>query len=160
MDRPLGIKSITRLKYRDKNNNNELKDSSTIRIEFISNFLPEFISIWSVRSKVRPFINKVRRCYNCLRWSHSAAFCRGGPAYSRCGKCHDLKMCSNDGFTCPDCKEIHSSFDFSCDIFQKYKIINHIMFCNINQYKAKKFMKIRGITNVIRLNLNLNLRLI
>jgi len=45
MDRPIKIKSITRLKYRDKNNNNKLKDSSSINIEFLSNLLPEFISI-------------------------------------------------------------------------------------------------------------------
>jgi len=52
------IKSITSLKYRDKNNN-ELRDS-TIKIEFISNLLSEFISIWSVRVKVRPFINRLK----------------------------------------------------------------------------------------------------
>jgi len=126
MDRQLEIKSIIRLKYRDKNNN-KLKDSSTVRIEFVSNLLPEFISIWSVRTKVRPFINKVRRCYNCLRWDHSAACCRGSPVYSRCGKCHDPEMCLTKSFTCLDCKEIHLSFNFSCSIFQKYKIVNHIM---------------------------------
>jgi len=53
MDRYLEIKSITRLKYRDKNNNNELKDSITIRIEFMSNLLPEFISIWRVLDQMK-----------------------------------------------------------------------------------------------------------
>jgi len=67
MDRSIEIKSILRLKFRDKNNNNELKDSSTIKIEFLSNLLPKFISIWSVRSRVRPFINRVQKCYNYLR---------------------------------------------------------------------------------------------
>jgi len=69
MDRPLEIKLITRLKFRDRNNNNDLKDSSTIKIEFLFNLFLEFLSIWSIRTKVRPYINKVRRCYNCLRWS-------------------------------------------------------------------------------------------
>jgi len=58
MDRPIEIKSITRLKYRDKNNNNELKSLSSIEIECLSNLLPEFISIWSVRSRVRLFVNR------------------------------------------------------------------------------------------------------
>jgi len=35
------IKSITRLKFRDRNNNNQLTDSSTIKIEFMSDLLPE-----------------------------------------------------------------------------------------------------------------------
>jgi len=30
----------------------ELKDSSTIKVEFASNLLPEFLNIWSVRVKV------------------------------------------------------------------------------------------------------------
>jgi len=50
-----------RLKFRDKYNNNELRDSSSIKIDFISNLLPEYVSIWNVRSRVRPFINRVRK---------------------------------------------------------------------------------------------------
>jgi len=34
-----------RLKFRDKNNNNELRDSSSIKINFLSNLFPKFISI-------------------------------------------------------------------------------------------------------------------
>jgi len=68
------IKSITSLKYRDKNNNNKLRDSSAIKIEFVSNLLLEFISILSVKVKVRLFINRVKKCYNYLRWSYSSLF--------------------------------------------------------------------------------------
>jgi len=35
----LEIKSIERLKFRDVRNNKELKDSSTVKIDFVSNFL-------------------------------------------------------------------------------------------------------------------------
>jgi len=55
MDRPVEIGFITRLKFRDKNNNNELRDFSSIKIDFISNFFPEFISTWNVKSKIRPY---------------------------------------------------------------------------------------------------------
>jgi len=37
----------------------ELKDLSTVKIEFASNLFPEYLSIWSVRSKVRPYIKSV-----------------------------------------------------------------------------------------------------
>jgi len=48
LDRPLEIRSIERLKFRDKNNDNELRISSSVKIEFVSNFLPEFISICKI----------------------------------------------------------------------------------------------------------------
>jgi len=93
MDRPIALKSITRLKFRDKNYNNELRDSFSIRIKFLSNLLPEFISIWNVRSKVRPFVNRVRKCFNCLRWGHSSAFCRSSPVCTGCGRTHISDSC-------------------------------------------------------------------
>jgi len=37
-------------------------------------------------------------------------------------------------------------FDFSYPIYQKYKIVNHSMaYCNVNQFQAKKLLKIRSI---------------
>jgi len=133
MDRPIAIKSITKLKYRDRNYNNELRDSFSIRIEFLSNFLPEFISIWNVRSRVRPFVNRVRKCFNCLRWGHSSAFCRSSPVCTGCGRSHILDSCVDNAFLCSDCDQLHPLFDTGCNIFQKYKIVNYIMaYCNIN----------------------------
>jgi len=117
MDRPLEIRSIERLKYRDIRNNNELKISSSVKIDFVSNLLPEFISIWSVRSRVKPYINKIRKCFNCLRWGHSSIFCRGQPKCPRCGDTHDSECCQSDFFQCPDCNQTHSPFDFNCPVF-------------------------------------------
>jgi len=45
IDNPIEIKSISRFKYRDKNNNNELRDSSSIKLVFLSNLLPEYLVI-------------------------------------------------------------------------------------------------------------------
>jgi len=120
----LEIKSVKRLRYR---NNNELKISSSVKIEFVSNLLPEYINTWSVRTRVRPFVNRVRKCYNCLRWGHSSAFCRGSPLCSRCGEEHDSDMCPSDSFLCPDCKQIHISFDNKCLIYLKYELINTVI---------------------------------
>jgi len=149
LERPIEIRSITRLKFRDRNNNNELRDSLSIKIEFLSsNFFPEFILIWSVRSRIRPFMNKVRKCYNCLKWGHFSAFCRGSSVCSGCGGSHNSDSCSNSVFICPDCNQNHSPFDVDCNTFQKYKVINHIMaYCNVNQFNVKKLAKIRNITS-------------
>jgi len=147
IDRPIAIKSITRLKYRDKNYNNELRDSASIKIEFLSNLLPKFISIWNVRSRVRPFVNKVRKCFN-LNGGHSSAFCRSSPVCTGCGRTHISESCADSFFLCPDCVQLHPLFDTECSIFQKYKVTNYIMaYCNINQYVAKKLAKIRNIVS-------------
>jgi len=64
-DNNMEIRSISRLKYRDKNTM-ELKSSLTIKVEFVSNLLPEFMYIWSVRVRVKPYVNRVHRCFNCF----------------------------------------------------------------------------------------------
>jgi len=160
MDRPIAIKSITRLKYRDKNYNNELRDSTSIKIEFLSNLLPEFISIWNVRSRVRPFVNRMRKCFNCFKWGHSSAFCRSSPVCTGCGRTHISDACADNSFLCPDCGQLHPLFDTECSIFQKYKVTNYIMaYCNINQYVAKKLAKIRNIVNCEQVEKTLSLQL-
>jgi len=147
MERPLEIKSITKLKYRDKNYNNELRDSSSIKIEFFSNLLLEFISIWSVRSRIRSFINRVRKCFNCLKWGHSSAFCRSSPVCTGCERSYNSDICVDSAFMCPDCNQIHPLFDIDCSIFQKYKVINLIMdLLQRQSIRCKKMAKIRNVT--------------
>jgi len=146
--RPLEIKSIERLKYRDIRNNNEVKLSSSVKIEFISNLLPEFITIWSVRSRVRPFVNRVRKCINCLRWGHSSGFCRGSPSCPRCRECHESETCPRDVFMCLDCKQSHAPFDKGCSTYLNYELANLVMaYCNVSQYVAKKLIKSNNIVS-------------
>jgi len=148
-DRPMEVRSIERLKFRDMRNNNELKESNSIKIDFVSNLLPEFISIWNVKSKVRPYINKIRKCYNCFKWGHSSTFCRNSSACSGCGFSHESEDCSNESFNCPDCKQLHAPFETICPIFRKYEIVNAVMaYCNVSQFIAKKQIKINNICNL------------
>jgi len=153
-DKPMEIKFEERLKFRDKENNNELKESTTVKIEFVSNLLPEYITIWSVRSRVKPYINRVRRCYNCLRWGHSAAFCRRAPICPRCGNKHNSDGCPSDSFICPDCKQSHVLFDYNCpfflkSFFLKYNLINTVMaYCNVSQFIAKRQIKSKNVCNL------------
>jgi len=148
LDDNLEIRNITRLKYRDRTTM-ELRDSQSVKFEFASNLLPEFLSIWNVRSRVRPYINRVRKCFNCFRWGHSAIFCRSKETCSRCGEEHNSEVCNSDAHCCINCKGAHHPFDMDCPIFNKYKIINATMaYCNINQFKAKKLIKARNITTM------------
>jgi len=148
-DRPMEIKSVERLSYRDSRNNNELKISSSIKIEFVSNLLPEYVNIWSVRTKVRPFVNRVRKCFNCLRWGHSSAFCRGSPLCPRCGGEHDLGMCLSDSFLCPDCGQNYVSFDNNCLIYVKYELNYDVRNEKSHDKNSCKYIKIEMVFNKI-----------
>jgi len=142
-DNSLEIRSLSRLKYRDKATM-ELRDSSTIKIEF-ANLLPKFLSIWSVWVRVRPYINRVRKCFNCFRWGYSSIFCRGRESCSRCGQDRNAEACDSENYCCVNCEGAHHSFDQSCPIFYKYELINAIMtFCNVNQFlKPREFLKLK-----------------
>jgi len=96
------IRTLFRLKYRDKSTL-ELKDSSSVRIEFASNLLPEYLSIWSVRCKVKPYINRVCKCFNCFRWGHSSVFCKGKQSCTRCDKDHNSETCESEVLHCINC---------------------------------------------------------
>jgi len=106
------IRSLFRLKHRDKSTL-ELKDSSSVKIEFASNLLPEYLSIWSVRCKVRPYINRVRKCFNCFRWGHFSVFCKGKQSCTRCGKDHNSETCESEVLHCINCGGTHHPFDVS-----------------------------------------------
>jgi len=136
LDANIEIRSLSRLKYRDRETM-ELKDSTSVKIEFASNLLPKYLYIWSVRVRVKPYVNRIRRCYNCCRWGHSSLFCKGKESCPRCGGNHRSDSCDVANFNCINCGGSHHSFDASSPVFYKYKIINTVMaYCNVNHYKA------------------------
>jgi len=140
------IRSVSRLKYQDRCTM-KLKNSSTIKVEFVSNLLPEFLYIWSVRVKVKPYVNRVRKCFNCFRWGHLSIFYKGKETCSRYGKDHNVDACNLDGFCCVNCGGSHHPFDQFCSIFYKYKLVNTVMaFCNVSQFKAKRLFKTKNVT--------------
>jgi len=121
----LEIRSLSRFKYRDKYTM-ELKNSSTVKIEFASNLLPEYLSIWNVRSKVRAYINRVRKCYNGFRWGVTHLyFLKVKNLVQDVAKTTNQMHVKKEDFHCINCGDSprillflqsHYSFNISCPV--------------------------------------------
>ena len=81
----------------DGNGSPVLAPTSSIKVIFQSQTLPDYIVIHSVRTGVTPFIPKPIICGSCLRYGHRAPFCKSRT--KRCTRCtvlgHEIKDCSN-----------------------------------------------------------------
>ncbi|KYM94047.1 hypothetical protein ALC62_15338 [Cyphomyrmex costatus] len=147
---PLQINHIERLKFKDRFNNLELKDSSSIKIDFLSERLSEYIYIWNTKCRVYPFINRVRKCHKCLRWGHSERFCKNKETTVclMCGGNHNTETCNSEAIVCNNCKGCHDHFNTSCPVFKYHNIINTVRaYCNVNIYNAKSMIRSRNITD-------------
>jgi len=140
-DNSIEIRFISRLKYRDRNTM-ELKNSSMIKVEFVSNLPPEFMNIWSVRVKVKPYVNKVHKCFNYFGWT--SIFCKDKETCFRCGRDHNVDMCNSDGFCCVNYGGSHHPFDQFYPVFYKYKLKHSS--CNVSQFK--RLLKTKNIISI------------
>jgi len=112
-DGNIEVRSLSRLKLRDRETM-ELRDSSSVKIEFVLYLLPEYLNIWSMRVKVKPYVNRVRKCYNCFRFrGHSSIFCKSKETCSRCGSDHRSDSCNSEDYCYVNCRSPHHPFDAS-----------------------------------------------
>lgn len=63
----------------------ELVDRQMIVITFLGSVIPDKIRINFCSFSVEPWVYPVVRCFQCLRFGHIAAQCKGKPRCSRCG---------------------------------------------------------------------------
>ncbi|XP_036146450.1 uncharacterized protein LOC118646828 [Monomorium pharaonis] len=144
----LNIIKVERLKFLDRKNNNLLKPSSSMKITFESNLLPEYIYLYKVKHRILPFINKVRKCTICCRWGHSNKLCRGTPRCEKCGRDHELRDCNIDLLRCSNCGGDHGALDTICPSFLHFKLINYVMaYTNCSQFSARRLIKSKEITS-------------
>jgi hypothetical protein len=148
------IGSIERIKIWNRKNES-LEDSSSIKIEFLSDLLPETASIYWVRFRITPFVYRVRRCFKCLRWGHSQFNCRGTEREEKRipEQGSDRNNVTDNQMTgvveCIDCGGGHRSSDTACLIFKKFKIINTVMaYGNTNHFNAKKIIKSKNMKEI------------
>jgi len=68
--------------------------------------------------KVKSYIPKPLRCFNCNRFGHVASNCRGKKCCSNCAREHEWKECSGP-VKCQNCGGEHSASDKICPRFTK-----------------------------------------
>ncbi|XP_055953554.1 uncharacterized protein LOC129989199 [Argiope bruennichi] len=92
-------------------------------LTFKSPKLPEHIYAGYIKLPVRPYIPNPLRCFNCQRFGHSKANCRGTLTCARCAeKGHDSQQCAATE-KCVNCGGDHTSYSRSCSRWQLEKQI-------------------------------------
>lgn len=136
------ILSIQRLNRKIKiEGETKFVPSKTILVKFEGQLLPSVVSLFKIRLPVHPFIPRVQLCYNCYRFGHISANCKGKP---RCLRCGDAKYNSNEECpriqqppTCCNCSGEHLPTLSICPSYIKQKQINTLVSVeNIPPYRS------------------------
>lgn len=84
----------------------EKSPSSTMKITFEGQILPDYILIDCLRIRVRPFYNKPMYCNTCQQFGHTIKYCKQKVKCARCHASHDTSTCNAediDKTICPFC---------------------------------------------------------
>lgn len=144
-----GIESFRRLKKRDKEG--KLINTGTLVIAFRSNKLPVRISVFYLSALVREFLPDPMRCFRCLRFGHTAKFCKKNESEKLCVNCGQLAHVEM-GEKChlkPHCvhcnSDSHNSAARQCSVFVYEKEIVQTKFkLNITWPQAREHVKFHG----------------
>ncbi|XP_055926917.1 uncharacterized protein LOC129958449 [Argiope bruennichi] len=83
-------------------------------LTFKTTNLPEFAYAGYIKLPVRPYIPNPLRCFQCQRFGHSKANCRGSLTCARCAeKGHDSQQCDSKE-KCVNCNGDHPSYSRIC----------------------------------------------
>lgn len=109
--------------------------------------LPASIKAGYLSCPVRPYIPNPLRCFQCQRFGHSKASCRGKVTCARCGATgHESESCSEKPL-CVNCNKDHPSYSRTCEKFKLEKEIQTVKTKqNIPYPEAKKIVLARSPT--------------
>ncbi|XP_060847575.1 uncharacterized protein LOC132927134 [Rhopalosiphum padi] len=111
--------------------NNVLTPTRVVEIKFLSPKIPDAVSIYNVIFKISPSVRSPIQCNNCLRFGHTAKFCRSKSKCSHCGlNDHSLTTCPSINATdpvCIFCKLPHLSTDRNCQEWSFQRDVKKIM---------------------------------
>ncbi|XP_055927031.1 uncharacterized protein LOC129958522 [Argiope bruennichi] len=109
--RSQGVTHVRRITIR---RDGQLLDTKHLILTFHSPKLPEFIYAGYIKLPVRHYIPNPLRCFQCQRFGHSKANCRGTVTCARCAeKGHESQQCTAQE-KCVNCDGAHSSFSREC----------------------------------------------
>ncbi|GBM18950.1 hypothetical protein AVEN_1573-1 [Araneus ventricosus] len=112
---------VTRVRRISIRKSGQLLGTKHLVLTFHGSKLPESIKAGYMKLAVRHYFPNPLRGFNCQRFGHSKASCRGTLACARCAETgHDSSGCIAPE-KCTNCKGSHTSFSHSCPswIFEK-----------------------------------------
>lgn len=102
-------------------------DSEGILIFFDDEVLPSKVTLGYLSYRVREYIPRPVRCYNCQRFGHVAKICKGKKRCARCGGNHGYEECNQSTQPkCCSCGENHSVAYGGCVVMKKEREIQQI----------------------------------
>ncbi|XP_066589524.1 uncharacterized protein [Prorops nasuta] len=144
------IKKIERMSRWD-NNNKVTIPTNSIKITILGNTLPSYVYLFFVKLAIKPFVDKVLKCFHCKRFGHTKSQCRG---HFRCGNCsgeHNEETCT-DKTLCGNCHGPHKSLDPSCPLFKYMALIRRITaYISCTKNYARKLIKLNKFTNEVEI---------
>lgn len=98
--------------------------SQNVVLQFEGTSLPKYVYFNCIRIEVRPYIQPVLQCYNCLRFGHTAKACKGKVRCRYCTNNHESSTClKKSSPICVFCSGGHDSSHKSCPELQRQKDI-------------------------------------
>ena len=126
--------------------------TQTLKLTFLSQFLPDRIFIYGATANIEKYIQPIRQCTNCQKFGHIAKFCHQEPVCVNCGESHHEKDCTNPELKCKHCALKHKANDKTCPQYiLQTKLINLMSEHNIPFYEAKDiYQGNKTIANIVR----------
>ncbi|XP_055939445.1 uncharacterized protein LOC129969062 [Argiope bruennichi] len=131
-----GVTHVRRITIR---RNGQLINTKHLILTFHSPKLPEFVYAGYLKLPVRAYIPNPLRCFQCQRFGHSKANCRGTVTCARCAeKGHESQECTAPE-KCVNCGEDHASYSRLCKRWTLEKQITTLKFKeNITYPEARR----------------------
>ncbi|GBN70432.1 hypothetical protein AVEN_199369-1, partial [Araneus ventricosus] len=133
-----GVTAVRRINIKREG---KLIPTKHIILTFNSTKLPSTIKAGFLSCPVKPYIPNPIRCFNCQRFGHSKAVCRGRLTCSKCSVIgHSANDCTSDP-KCKNCSQAHTADSKLCPQFKTEKKIQELRVRkNISYLEAKKLI--------------------
>lgn len=119
------VKAIWRFKRKLENGN--MVNTSTIKIVFEGQLIPDEINLFFAVRKVLPYIFSVTQCRLCYLYGHIEKNCKGKRRCQVCSEENSVDHICSNVVKCRHCKEAHTSNSKLCPEFRRQKNIKELM---------------------------------
>lgn len=123
----ISARRLNRRVVNNEDNSTSYLPTQTVVLTFSGCFLPKSVYLFYVAMDVQVYVLPVLRCYNCLRFGHTAKLCKSKIRCPLCTEEHTKGECTSTKPICVHCKGHHSALDPNCPELKRQQRIKHIM---------------------------------
>lgn len=121
--------------------NNERLPTKSVRVIMEADELPDEVTVYGMRCRLTPFVQKVKLCNKCHRFGHYADKCKS--EYNKCENCGQqcINKCTRNT-TCSSCGGEHKYNDLNCPVRGIEENILRVMNNNkLSYFEAKDWIR-------------------